>query len=254
MAAAQKPSSASPPTGGVEEAVAPSCNGPPPPPLQNKRAEKTFKRFFEQYTWGSAEKPRAEGPEQRSELWRQIKRLRDSKKDLKHGNPKRAEADRLLAIMREKAKDAAKREGRYTKKAMAVDEAAAQLEQCDKVQEVLQAKLTKLAKSMLKNVKELCNLQEVQHCQHQATATAGHSVVQVANELLAGGDPDEPMDEPVEVHAPSCIKKGEQDKATQNKASKVAKAGKYKTCQKKEGILKSASIPKRPRRPPATTG
>ena len=27
-----------------------------------------------------------------------------------------------------------------------------------------------------------------------------------------------------------------------------------KTCQKKEGILESASIPKRPRRPPATTG
>ena len=41
-------SSASPPTGGVEEAVAPSRNEPPPPPLLNKRAEKTFKRFFEQ--------------------------------------------------------------------------------------------------------------------------------------------------------------------------------------------------------------
>ena len=209
MAAAQKPSSASPPTGGVEEAVAPSCNGPPPPPAQNKRAEKTFKRFFEQYTWGSTEKPRAEGPEQRRELWHQIKRLRDSKKDLKHGNPKRAEADRLLAIMREKAKDAAKREGRYTKKAVAVDQAAAELEQCDKFQEVLQANLTKLAKSMLNNVKELCNLQEVQHSQHQATATAGHSVVQVANELLAGGDPEEPMveSEPVEVPAYSTITK-----------------------------------------------
>ena len=58
----------------------------------------------------------------------------------------------------------------------------------------------------------------------------------------------------IESHHRSCIKKGEQDKATQNKASKVARAGKDKTCQKKEGILKSASIPKRPRRPPATTG
>ena len=101
MAAAQKPSSASPPTGGVEEAVAPSCNGPPPPPLQNKRAEKTFKRFFEQYTWGSAEKPRAEGPEQQKELRAQIKKLVNSSKHLKPGSPKRAEANRLLAITRE---------------------------------------------------------------------------------------------------------------------------------------------------------
>ena len=59
---------------------------------------------------------------------------------MKRGTPKRVEADRLLAIMREKMKDAAKRKGRFTKKAVAVDEAEDQIELCEQGQEVFQAR------------------------------------------------------------------------------------------------------------------
>ena len=54
-------------------------------------------------------------------------------------------AKHLLTVLGEKLAAAAKPDvlGRCTKKAVAVDEAEAQLEQCDESQEVLQAELTR---------------------------------------------------------------------------------------------------------------
>ena len=164
-----------------------------PAPLGNDRARKSWEKTFESYSW--AKDDNIPEKHQRQELSQQIVKLTKAKSQWKPSDRRIAEADRLLAIMREKAKDAAKHEGRYFKKAVAVDEAEAQLDQCDEVQEVLHAKLTKLGNSMLKNVEQLGNLRDALDCQHQATALAGRSAVQVANELLAGGDPDEPVDD-----------------------------------------------------------
>ena len=167
-------------------------------PAKNNNAKKSFEKFFKDYTWAKDETA-VEG-EQRKELAVQVDKLVKASSRLKPNDPRHPEAYRLLAIMRKKVKEAAEREGRYTKKAVAVDEAGAQLEQCDESQEVLQAELTKLGKSMLKTVEKLGKLQHALQYQHEATSSAGRSAVQVANELLAG-EPDEPVDEPTEEPA-----------------------------------------------------
>ena len=89
-------------------------HGPPAPPLQNHRAQKSFDKFFEKYTWAKDETP-AEGDEQRMALTMQLDKLVKAKSQLKPGDPRRAEAERHLGIMREKSKEAAQREGRKVK-------------------------------------------------------------------------------------------------------------------------------------------
>ena len=175
-------------------APAPRAAAPPTPAPGNERARKISEKFFAPYTWAQ-DQAAAVGAAQRKELGKQIDKLTKATSQLKPSDPRRAEAERLLGVMRGKAKEAAQREGRYTKKTVAVDEAEAKLDGCDDAQEVLQARMNKLGRSMVKNVEELHRLQELFQGHHETTASAGRAAAQVANEVLAG-DPDDPMEEP----------------------------------------------------------
>ena len=163
---------------------------------KRERAQKSWEKTFARYTWAKDDKI-PEGAE-RQQLTGQLDKLVKARAHWKPSDPRYVEATRLQAIMQKKSKEAAEREGRYTKKAVAVDEAEAQLDLCDEGQEVIQAKLTKLGNSMLKNVEELDRLRNVIQYQHQDTASAGRAAVEVANATLAG-EPDEPMDESTEI-------------------------------------------------------
>jgi hypothetical protein len=79
-------------------------------------ATKSFDKFFEKYSWGKDETP-PEGEEQRKALSVQVNKLSKAKSQLEPSDPRRAEAERLLRIMREKAK-AAQLEGRYIRNAV----------------------------------------------------------------------------------------------------------------------------------------
>ena len=153
-------------------APAPRAAAPPTPAPGNERARKISEKFFAPYTWAQ-DQAAAVGAAQRKELMRQIDKLTKATSQLKPSDPRRAEAERLLGVMRGKAKEAAQREGRYTKKTVAVDEAEAKLDGCDDAQEVLQARMNKLGRSMVKNVEELHRLQDLFGCHHETTAQLG---------------------------------------------------------------------------------
>ena len=84
---------------------------PPAPVAGSRRALKSSDKFFKKYTWAADDGP-AEGYEQRKELSKQVRQLCKANAQLKPSDPRRAEAERLLGILRRKARDAAQREGR----------------------------------------------------------------------------------------------------------------------------------------------
>ena len=87
---------------------------PPAPVAGSRRALKSSDKFFKKYTWAADDGP-AEGYEQRKELSKQVRQLCKANAQLKPSDPRCAEAERLLGILRRKARDAAQREGRYKK-------------------------------------------------------------------------------------------------------------------------------------------
>jgi len=110
------------------------------------------------------------------------------------------EAKRYLDKMRRKLVEAKQNFGRYTKKAAAVDEAAAQLEKSDEVQEWVQTEMDKGQQMIRKGLEKVKKAQNVGYFNHQATASAGRAAIQTTNELLAG-EPNEPLSEAVDVAA-----------------------------------------------------
>ncbi len=161
--------------------------------MKKKRAKKSFDKFFENYTWAKDETP-AEGDEQRKALGGQVVRLYKARNQLKPSDPRHTEATRLLAIMRQKSKEAAEREGRYTKKAVTVDEAEAAIEESTEKHKSAMGEAHGLVGRLLRVAVDLAKMKDNAQEAQKETAAAGRAGLKVANELLAG-EPDEPMPE-----------------------------------------------------------
>ena len=141
--------------------------------MLNQRAQKSLEEMFKKFSWASDEKVIVT-EDDRKKVRNECRTLQDTLKDFQNAakKPNAAKVERakhLLTVLGEKLAAAAKPDvlGRCTKKAVAVDEAEAQLEQCDESQEVLQAELTKLGKSMLKTVEKLGKLDKLYMARRQ---------------------------------------------------------------------------------------
>ena len=80
-------------------------------------------RYFAKYTWAASETVPSTD-EERGELALQIRKLMDSRKALKPGDPRLAEADRMLDVMRDKSKTSRGLRGRLMTKREAMLESA----------------------------------------------------------------------------------------------------------------------------------
>jgi len=100
----------------------------------------------------------------------------------------------LLHNLREKLDTAAVTLGRFTRGQAEVADAETEIQNAEENQENLQAEMTKLGKSMLRDVAKLGELQQALGQQSQAFSSAGNRALGVAKAFLSG-DPDTEMEE-----------------------------------------------------------
>ena len=144
--------------------------------------------YLDQFTWASDSNERAEGPDQRADLSKQIGKLRQAMRKWKDNEELTKEAQSMLCKMQKKLQENIAREGRKRKICQEIDATVLQAEMAMDENMDVQDGFDKLGQMMLRNVATMMKLHARGAAAHEKSYSAARKAAWLLENLAVASE------------------------------------------------------------------